>query len=366
MPIQNRFSHVALEDLKQYQTSSSDKNFTKAMENNILDFKFEILKTFKTSKYAYIYEAYLHNKYDAANNPRFINRRNEVIGSIYDGMSVWDCKLRKVIKINNIYNFDKKNNTAVLGLFDRDVKLSNNRYCKLQHKEYFCRQENNPYNIITLFYNKLVYNIFKKDLNIFCEKHKIHTSLFTDKNRKQSNGFFLNKQHNDMYYMKKDEDYIVYDEYTSYNINKDDIKKFMQNRNINSLHMLLNSKEGCNGYFSNEEDKNKYYNKIHIYGNNMDYIVNSGEIKQFLKEHKISSFNTIISGTSGYFLDNYERDKYYKSHVITNNIIDIVISHNTRISFCKSSLNIFDFSYDKLKELLDGSRNIHRGFYLKP
>ena len=46
-------------------------------KNNITDFKFEILKTFKTSKYAYIYEAYLHNKYDAANNPRFINRRNE-------------------------------------------------------------------------------------------------------------------------------------------------------------------------------------------------------------------------------------------------------------------------------------------------
>ncbi len=56
-----------------YFSSSKDIDFMADQKKNPQDYKYDIIKTFKTSLSAINYEIYLHNKYNVGINPRFYN-----------------------------------------------------------------------------------------------------------------------------------------------------------------------------------------------------------------------------------------------------------------------------------------------------
>ena len=73
----NKKGNTLLEDLKIYQSSSSDKVFKQDMKENFGDYKFKIIKTFKDVKLCYEYEIRLHKKFNVGVNKNFYNKSKQ-------------------------------------------------------------------------------------------------------------------------------------------------------------------------------------------------------------------------------------------------------------------------------------------------
>ena len=94
---------IALDDLKSYQSSSSNKEFKRNQRNNPLNYYYEILSYQPTRKDANHAENILHEKYNVALNSLFYNRAN----AIYNSFGV--CNRNKTIvkdKNNKVFQCD--------------------------------------------------------------------------------------------------------------------------------------------------------------------------------------------------------------------------------------------------------------------
>jgi len=60
----------------EYFSSSTDMEFIKDQKENLQNYKYKIVKQFKTRQEANEYEELLHNKFDVANNNSFYNKHN--------------------------------------------------------------------------------------------------------------------------------------------------------------------------------------------------------------------------------------------------------------------------------------------------
>lgn len=73
-----RFSINALEDLKEYKSTSSLKDFKTLQIERPEIFKYKIIKIFKTKNEAIEYESLLHKKFNVKDNPKFYNKHNQL------------------------------------------------------------------------------------------------------------------------------------------------------------------------------------------------------------------------------------------------------------------------------------------------
>lgn len=105
----NRYSDIAIEDLKQYKSSSSNNEFKRLLEDSSGIFKFKIIKKFTTKAEAIKFEAKLHKKFDVKSNDNFYNKSNQGLTS-FDFQERVICKhCNESINLSNINRFHNDN-----------------------------------------------------------------------------------------------------------------------------------------------------------------------------------------------------------------------------------------------------------------